>query len=1046
MAINQEYYGFTPTKYVTTGAAGGGVGSAGDPWTLAEAMTSAVAGDIVAIAAGVYVGSSTNNKEQPAFRPSNSGTSGSPIRFVAQWAAATHTTDLTDIRCGNTDAVANRGCPAFGTNNVDYIEWVGILSDNNDSNNATRSANSTVGIWLSDYINVYGCKLIGNQAQTGNDNYSGFRIEDSDYSEIHNNSISGYTGRTNHTAVMTYGNQFTQVYNNEIFDCQHALQPKGSSRTDSDNIIGFDVYKNKVYNCVHFMRIHGLVKGPSSELNKIYQNVVYDCDYIFEFTSSGTTVGSPDGLRAFNNVFYNTDARQGTMFTSDNYDWTVDGTNPRDSEFFNNILSSATASPAYVGGDHTFTDIGFYSDIINPDRNVVHNFTKIINAESGANLDSTTWGEWQSAGNDVNSTQSDPLFASPATQDFTLVGGSPASNLGRDREGQFGTVDATIPAGVYVTGSEVIGIGIAWSAATNTAGTSVTITLNEAYTTTTAAYTDFTIAGHTITTGTGLQLTSGTSFTLTVDDAIGSHETLVVTYDGTGDFTADSDSSVIAAGDIDLVNNSTVDQVAPVLTTPVGIQTGTTTASGTVTTDEGNGTLYWEVTASATPPASGPVATITSKQDLPSEYGETTDPLGVSFSTTTDGSGSGATLTCTARTFDAGMQLYRVDQFTLNAGGTGYQVGDSLVMQLNFPPFGDYPSCTVATTSPNATFISDATSAGNTQTVSATGSQIVSVTGLSAATSYYIHFLHVDAASNESNVSTSAQFTTQALTAPTLEQGIMNPDLPVINSAGSTLTLTFSEAVTTSAATGLTLSTGETLTYSSGSTTDTIVYTISPYAQAGGGGEILNFAGGANVIEATVGGTDVEAFSDVLVSSQSTATAPVVVGDPTVDETGTVLTVVFSSASLANQTTPAYSPFTLTGTLGGVYTFTNASIPANTGVFTVSPAVEYNDVLSLSFTQAGGTFTDGTTGIELATFTDTVVNNTSATDNEPPIFTSDPAVSKTTVQGHSIRQTINETGNVYGVMVAAGTALHPPLAKLKQEQTNKVSSTSRLRV
>ena len=82
-----------------------------------------------------------------------------------------------------------------------------------------------------------------------------------------------------------------------------------------------------------------------------------------------------------------------------------------------------------------------------------------------------------------------------------------------------------------------------WTAAVDAAGTTVTLTLDEAYTTTTAAYTDFTIAGHTITTGTGLQLTSGTSFTLTVDDAIGSHETLVVTYDGTGDFTADSDSS-----------------------------------------------------------------------------------------------------------------------------------------------------------------------------------------------------------------------------------------------------------------------------------------------------------------------------------------------------------------------------------------------------------------------------------------------------------------------------------------------------------------------
>ena len=107
-----------------------------------------------------------------------------------------------------------------------------------------------------------------------------------------------------------------------------------------------------------------------------------------------------------------------------------------------------------------------------------------------------------------------------------------------------------------------------------------------------------------------------------------------------------------------------------------------------------------EYEAGTPPPPSGPVATIGSKQDLPSEYGETTDPQGVTFNTTTDGSGSGATLTCTTSTFDSGSGTYRVDQFTLNAGGTGYQVGDSLVMQLNFPPFFQpYPSCTVATIS-----------------------------------------------------------------------------------------------------------------------------------------------------------------------------------------------------------------------------------------------------------------------------------------------------------------------------------------------------------
>ena len=186
---------------------------------------------------------------------------------------------------------------------------------------------------------------------------------------------------------------------------------------------------------------------------------------------------------------------------------------------------------------------------------------------------------------------------------------------------------------LYISDVGFLGEVAPWTAAVDTAGTTVTVTLDEAYTTAGADYTKFTIAGHTIS-ASSLPLVSGTSFTLTVDE-ITEDESLVVVYDASGNaFVADSDSSVIAAGNIDLVNNSTVDITAPVLSSPIGTQTGNTTATGTVTTDEGNGTLYWEVTASATPPASGPVATITSKQDLPSEYGEFTDPLGVSFSTT----------------------------------------------------------------------------------------------------------------------------------------------------------------------------------------------------------------------------------------------------------------------------------------------------------------------------------------------------------------------------------------------------------------------------
>ena len=61
------------TYYVTTGGNVGNTGlSPSTPWTLAKAFLSAVAGDTVYIAPGVYRG---------AFTLSNSGTSGSPIQF-----------------------------------------------------------------------------------------------------------------------------------------------------------------------------------------------------------------------------------------------------------------------------------------------------------------------------------------------------------------------------------------------------------------------------------------------------------------------------------------------------------------------------------------------------------------------------------------------------------------------------------------------------------------------------------------------------------------------------------------------------------------------------------------------------------------------------------------------------------------------------------------------------------------------------------------------------------------------------------------------------
>jgi len=82
-----------PNRFVSASAAGGGDGSEASPWTLAEAMTNAVAGDRVQIAPGTYRGAATGDRYVPTFNPSHSGTVDAPIVFCAQFPAVYHEAD-----------------------------------------------------------------------------------------------------------------------------------------------------------------------------------------------------------------------------------------------------------------------------------------------------------------------------------------------------------------------------------------------------------------------------------------------------------------------------------------------------------------------------------------------------------------------------------------------------------------------------------------------------------------------------------------------------------------------------------------------------------------------------------------------------------------------------------------------------------------------------------------------------------------------------------------------------------------------------------------
>lgn len=126
---------------------------------------------------------------------------------------------------------------------------------------------------------------------------------------------------------------------------------------------------------------------------------------------------------------------------------------------------------------------------------------------------------------------------------------------------------------------------------------------------------------------------------------------------------------VYAAIGISLLHAGGGDVTAPVLTSPDFVATGSTTGTASVSTDEGNGTLYCVVTTSSTSPSA---AQIKAGQDH----------------------------TGSAAVFAAGS--------------------------------------------------------GSGQAVSGAGTQNVSVTGLTASTTYYAHFVHDDAAANESNVATDA--------------------------------------------------------------------------------------------------------------------------------------------------------------------------------------------------------------------------------------------------------------------------------------------------
>jgi hypothetical protein len=254
-----------PNRWVVADAPGGGDGSMASPWTLREAMASAVAGDVVEVGPGVYVAPHTPERYEPAFNPANSGEEGNPIVFCARHPAVYTETDRSELRNDATEH--NEGSPTFGTLNREHIVWDGFYVNENVS--PTTADTGPVVVWGSNYVTLTRCVIEGATIERA-DNHNGLRLEAVTHVVISDNRIFGVhdsvRANQNHASIMTYNASFVTIEHNEIHDGDLGMYLKGDHEGDGLPNGAYTVRANYV----HGMRLQGIkilgvvaVAGPS---------------------------------------------------------------------------------------------------------------------------------------------------------------------------------------------------------------------------------------------------------------------------------------------------------------------------------------------------------------------------------------------------------------------------------------------------------------------------------------------------------------------------------------------------------------------------------------------------------------------------------------------------------------------------------------------------------------------------------------------------------------------------------------------------------------
>lgn len=246
--------------------------------------------------------------------------------------------------------------------------------------------------------------------------------------------------------------------------------------------------------------------------------------------------------------------------------------------------------------------------------------------------------------------------------------------------------------------------------------------------------------------------------------------------------TIDVAKITVATGtDDEFFDEPASDTTAPVLTSPTDDANGSTASTGSVTTDEGNGTLYWVVTTSATAPS---VAQIQAGQDHTGAAAAASGSQAVTAAGVQNITPSGLSASTQYYTHyqhqDAATNdstVSSADGFTTSSGdvtapilssATGTEVSATSA-DLSVSTDEDngtlYWVVTTSATKPSVAQVQagqdhtgTAAAASGNQAVSATGAQNATATGLTSKITFYAHFQQADTATNDSAVVTSSAF------------------------------------------------------------------------------------------------------------------------------------------------------------------------------------------------------------------------------------------------------------------------------------------------